>query len=321
MKSIVTLFLPFYFLVLIVGCQSRESAQTTILTPHEGYITVKGGKVWYRIVGSGNKTPLLLLHGGPGIPSYYLSPMAALSKDRPVIFLDQLGCGRSDRITDTSLMTIQSYVDELKQIVDSLQLKNYYIYGHSWGTILGTEFYLQHPDGIKALILASPALDINRWIKDADGLLATLPDSTQKIIALNEARKTYDDSSYQQAVQLYYKKYLARKQPWSADIDSAFSQAGENVYMHMNGASEFTINGNLANYNVTDKLHNIKVPTLFICGEYDEARPSTVKYFQSLVPNAQFTEISNAGHLSMQDKPDENNKAIEDFLNDIEKKE
>lgn len=304
----------------ITSCNNQsKQTQTTTLIPHEGYINVKGGKVWYKIYGSGDKTPLLLLHGGPGIPSYYLKSMADISKERPVIFLDQLGCGRSDRITDTSLMTIQSYVDELKQVIDSLHLKNYYLYGHSWGTMLGTEFYLQHPDGIKALILASPALDISRWVKDAGSLITTLPDSSQQAIKINEVRKTYDDPSYQQAVQLYYQKYLARKQPWSADIDSAFSQAGENVYLHMDGPSEFTISGNLKDYNATDRLGNIKIPTLFVCGEYDEARPSTVKYFQSLVPNAQFAEISNAGHLSMQDNAGENNKAIEDFLNDLEK--
>lgn len=318
MRNLTTQCALFILLIALISCNNRQK-QTTI-TAHEGYINVKGGKVWYKIYGSGDKTPLLLLHGGPGIPSYYLKPMADISKDRPVIFFDQLGCGKSDRIIDTSLMTVQSYVDEVKQVVDSLQLKNYYLYGHSWGTMLGTEFYLQHPEGIKALILASPALDINKWIKDADSLLTTLPDSTQQIIQKNEQKQTYDDSGYQQAVQVYYQKYLARKQPWSADIDSAFSQAGENVYLHMDGPSEFRVSGNLKAYNVTNQLHNIKVPTLFICGEFDEARPSTVRHFQSLVPNSQFAEIPAAAHLTMQDNSEGNNKVIEHFLDDLEKK-
>ena len=76
--------------------------------PGEGYIPVTGGKVWYRIVGTGKGTPLLVLHGGPGVPSYYLNPLAALGDDRPVVFYDQLGCGRSDQPADTSLSRIQS---------------------------------------------------------------------------------------------------------------------------------------------------------------------------------------------------------------------
>jgi len=295
--------------ILIDGCQSNK------LKPGEGYINVTGGKVWYKIVGSGDKTPLLLLHGGPGVPSYYLNPMASLSDERPVIFIDQLGCGRSDRITDTSLMTIESYVNQLKQIHDALGLKDYYLFGHSWGTILAVEYYFAHPEGLKALILSGPALDIPRWSKDADTLIATLPDSIQTAIRENERNGTYDSPQYGQAVDYYYKLYLARKQPWSSDLDSAFSKIGENVYMHMDGPSEFTLTGNLRDYDATGKLGKIDVPTLFIGGEFDEARPSTVKYYASLVPNSKVEIIPDAGHLSMQDNPEYNNKIIGEFLN------
>ena len=302
-----------FSLFLIGGCQSNK------LKPGEGYINVTGGKVWYKVVGSGDKPPLVLLHGGPGVPSYDSNPLAALSDDRPVIFIDQLGCGRSDRITDTTLMTIPAYVKELKEIHDALGLKDYYIFGHSWGTIYAVEYYFAHPEGIKGLMLSGPALDIPRWAKDADTLIATLPDSIQKAIRTNEKNGTYDSPGYQQAVDYYYKLYLARKQPWSADIDSAFAQTGMNVYMHMDGPSEFTLSGNLKDYDATGKLGNIKIPTLFIGGEYDEARPESVRYFASLVPGAKYVILPNAGHLSMQDNPEANNKAVRDFLNSIEK--
>lgn len=315
MKQLKFLFLiiAIFSFFLIDACQSNK------LKPGEGYINVTGGKVWYKIVGSGDKTPLLLLHGGPGIPSYYLNTMAALGDERPVIFIDQLGCGRSDRITDTTLMTIPAYLKELKEIHDKLGLKDYYIFGHSWGTIYAVEYYLAHPEGIKGIILSGPALDIHRWSKDADTLVATLPDSIQKAIRVNEKNGTYDSPEYQAAVDYYYRLYLARKQPWSADIDSAFSQAGMNVYLHMDGPSEFTLSGNLKDYDATGKLGNIKVPTLFIGGEYDEARPETVRYYASLVPGAKVAIIPNAGHLSMEDNPEANNKAIRDFLHSIEK--
>jgi proline iminopeptidase len=303
----------FLLLIIISGCKSNNLSQ------REGYINVTGGKVWYKIVGSGDKTPLVLLHGGPGFPSYYLNPLAALSNERPVIFIDQLGCGRSDRITDTTLMTIDSYVKELKEIHDSLGLKDFYLFGHSWGTMLAVEYYFAHPEGIKGLILCGPALDVHRWSKDADTLIAALPDSIQTAIHTNEKNGTYDSPEYQQVMDYYYKLYLARKQPWSADIDSAFSQIGENVYMHMDGPSEFTLTGNLKNYNATGRLNSIKVPTLFMGGQYDEARPSTVRYYAGLVPNSQVAIIPEAGHLCMQDNPDSTNNVIRDFLDKIER--
>ena len=57
----------------------------------EDYIPVTGGRVWYRIVGSGSAIPLLILHGGPGIPHDYLEELEVLADERPVIFYDQLG--------------------------------------------------------------------------------------------------------------------------------------------------------------------------------------------------------------------------------------
>lgn len=298
-------------MLLFYGCEQSG------LSPKEGFINVTGGRVWYKIVGKGNKTPLVLLHGGPGVPSYYLNPLAELSDERPVIFIDQLGCGRSDRITDTTLMTIDSYVKELQEIKSSLGLKDFYLFGHSWGTMLAVEYYFDHPEGIKGLILCGPALDVHRWSKDADTLIAALPDSIQSAININEKNGTYDSPGYQQAMDYYYKLYLARKQPWSADIDSAFSQTGENVYMHMDGPSEFTLTGNLKNFNITGELGRIKVPTLFMGGQYDEARPSTVRYYASLVPKSEVAIIPGAGHLCMQDNPDSTNNAIRNFLDNL----
>jgi proline iminopeptidase len=307
-------FILTLFILIFASCQQRNK-----LKSGTGYIKVTGGKVWYRIAGEGDKPPILVLHGGPGVPSYYLKPLEALSNTRSVIFFDQLGCGRSDRITDTTLMTVEHYVDQLKQVVDHFGLKEYYLYGQSWGTMLGTDFYLKYPQGITALILSSPALSIPMWMKDADTLIATLPDSIQKSIRINEQAKTYNTPGYQHAIQVYYENFVARKLPWSPDLDSAFSQMGENVYQHMGGPSEFTITGQLGSYDRTSRLGEIKVPTLFMTGEFDEARPSTVKYYQSLVPGARFALIENSGHITTHDNPEQNIKVISDFLNEIEK--
>lgn len=312
----------YLFLAAVIAFASSLSAchnnASLSLTPREGYLHLDGGKVWYKIVGTGKKTPLLLLHGGPGVPSYYLNPIAELGKDRPVIFFDQLGCGRSDKLTDTNLMTIPHFVEEVKDLRDSLGLKDFYLYGQSWGTMLGTDYYLTHPQGIKALILSSSALSIKKWMEDAQKQIATLPDSIQEIIKVNEAHKTYDSPDYQRAMKIYYEKYVARKTPWSADIDSAFSQQGQ-VYLYMEGPSEFTITGTIKNYDRTPDLGKLKLPVLYIVGDNDEANPETTKYYQSLTPGAQLAVISNAGHLTMQDNPAQHNQALTAFLDSCDK--
>jgi len=313
-NSIIKFLVLFIILIVLDSCQNNPK-----LKAGEGYIEVTGGKVWYKIVGEGDKTPMLILHGGPGATSYYLRPLAALSTDRPVIFFDQLGCGRSTLEMDTTQMNIKFYVDEVYQVKKALGLKDFYLYGQSWGTILGVEYYFTHPEGIKGIILASPALSGKLWIRDAQLLLSQLPDSLQKVIRKYEKLKEFHAPEYQEAMMVYYKKHIARKLPWSADIDSTFTYLGERVYTYMNGPSEFTFTGTMQHYDATGRLQKIRVPSLFICGEYDEARPETTKYYASLVPNSKFVVIKDAAHMTMQDNPEQDIKEIRNFLDEIEK--
>jgi proline-specific peptidase len=299
-----------FFIFVSSACASKT------LTSGEGYIPVTGGKVWYRIVGTGKGTPLLVLHGGPGYPSYYLNPLAGLGADRPVVFYDQLGCGRSDQPADTSLYTVQGYVERLGQVRKALGLDKVDLYGHSWGSMLAVDYMLTQPKGVEKLILAGPALSIPRWAHDADSLLTTLPDSIQEVIHKNEAAGTFDSPEYQNAVMAYYMKYVCRLDPWPADLDSTLKGVGELVYTYMEGPSEFTITGTLKHYDRTKDLGRLHLPTLFIVGQYDEAVPSTAAYYQSLVPGSKLVVIPGASHLAMQEKPEEYNAAIRSFLAD-----
>jgi proline iminopeptidase len=101
--------------------------------PGEGFVEVTGGRVWYRVVGSGAATPVLLLHGGPGFTSHYLEAVGRLADERPVVFYDQLGAGRSDRPEDLTLWKAERFVEELAQIRAALGLEKVHLLGHSWG--------------------------------------------------------------------------------------------------------------------------------------------------------------------------------------------
>jgi proline iminopeptidase len=168
--------------------------------------------------------------------------------------------------------------------------------------------------------MAGPALSIPLWSHDADSLLGTLPDSTQQVIRDNEAAGTTDSPEYQNAVMQFYGMYLARKQPWSANIDSSFAQMNQAMYNYMEGPSEFTITGTLRNYDATPHLHEITIPTLFIVGEYDEALPSSAAYYQSLMPDAQLAIIPNAGHLAMDDDSAKYVQTLAAFLDNVDKR-
>lgn len=301
-------------LVLGTACADR----TPRLTQGEGYIQVPGGRVWYRIVGGGPGTPLILLHGGPGAPSYYLKPLAALSDERTVIFYDQLGAGHSEQATDSTFWTVPRFVAELDSLRRALGLERFHILGHSWGTMLGVEYAFAHPTPVKSLVLASPALDAARWVEDADSLLLTLPDTLQQTIAQHEAAATFDAPEYQDAVMAFYRLYLARRQPWSPDLDSSLGQLNTALYQYMWGPSEFTVTGTLRDFDVTDSLPLLRVPTLFITGEYDEARPATVRDQASLVAGAELAIIPGAAHVIMHDNPEETVRIVREFLRKVD---
>jgi len=299
---------------LLLGIASVASA----LEPGEGFVEIGGGKVWYNVMGKGDATPLLLVHGGPGIPSSYMDGMAVLASDRPVIFYDQLGCGHSGPNPDSSKWTIDYYVAELDTLRQKLGLDEVFLYGHSWGSILVAEYMFTKPSGVKGIILAGPTLSAARWSADAQALVETLPDSVQQVIAAAESSGSYDSPAYQAAVMDFYGMYLARKQPWSAGLNDALQTMNPGIYTYVCGPSEFALTGTLKDYDCTKKLGSITVPTLFVTGEFDEARPTTVEYYKSLIPNAQMVVIKGAAHLEMHDQPELNAAAIRKFMHKVE---
>lgn len=92
------------------------------------YITLKNGhRIWHKTVGSGSGIPLLTLHGGPGAGHDYLEPLEALGSERPVIFYDQLGCGKSDKPDARALWTIERFADEIDEVRSALGLSRVHV--------------------------------------------------------------------------------------------------------------------------------------------------------------------------------------------------
>jgi proline iminopeptidase len=303
---------------LIVVAVLSGACRRTGLQSGEGYVDVPGGRIWYRIVGSGKRTPLVLLHGGPGAPSYYLNPLAALADERPVIFYDQLGAGRAEKPTDVTLWRVERFVEELSRLRTALRLDQVHLLGHSWGTMLAVDYMLTKPVGVRSLILASPALSISRWLEDAATLKKTLPESIQAVIAKHESAGTFDSPEYQAAMTEYYERYLCRRDPLPDDVNKTLAELGMSVYRTMWGPSEFTATGSLRTYERAEQLKALNLPVLFTAGRYDEATPSTTAYYQSLIPGAKLKIFENSAHLTMQDEPDAYVQAVRDFLREVE---
>ncbi|HET8861226.1 proline iminopeptidase-family hydrolase [Marivirga sp.] len=307
--------LTYLSLILIFGCQPKESQDQ--LSAHEGKIEVEGGEIWYKVMGEGEGIPILTLHGGPGGTHRYFYQLSPQNEDRKVILFDQLGGGRSDYHTDTTLMTVEHFVQQVKAVKDSLALEEFYLLGHSWGGALALEYYLQYPEGIKGMILSSPLISTPRWEADADTLIKTLPKETQEIInAANESGE-YNSEAYQKADAYYWSQFGLRSSKKAHPLDTVEVSGNGAIYNYMWGPSEFRCTGTLKDFDRTESLSKISVPTLFLTGEYDEARPQTVKYFSKLTPNATFEMVEGAGHSTLHDNQEGYNRILSRFLDQI----
>ncbi|MGE0442277.1 MAG: proline iminopeptidase-family hydrolase [Gemmatimonadales bacterium] len=287
-------------LIALAGCGSE-----THLTPGDGRLAVPGGEIFYRVVGSGPGIPVVVLHGGPGYSAYYLEPLAALGKDRPVILYDQLGSGRSDHVTDTSLFTVDHYVQELDSLRRALKLDRIHLYGHSWGTMLALSYLATKPAGVVTVTLASPVITSASWAADGAALVATLPDSIQQTIARHEAAGTTSSEEYQAASQVYMQRYVfGLGPPFPAYLDSAVATYNPAVYETMWGPSEFRPTGTLRDFDQSATLAALTIPVLFTAGRSDEARPETVERFARTAKDAQVEIFENSAHLTMVTEPD-----------------
>ena len=174
------------------------------LGPGEALLPVRGGRIWYRVSGTGKGTPMVLLHGGPGAGSYYLKPFEDIGDDRPVIRYDQLGAGKSDRLTDTTLMNIPRFVEELDSLRRALGIDKWFVNGQSWGTVLALEYYKAHPEHVAAIVFGGSVFDWRAYVREVDAWTKQMTDSSQRAIAAWKQGGSPDAPAFKAATDEFY---------------------------------------------------------------------------------------------------------------------
>jgi proline iminopeptidase len=281
----------------------------------QGFIPVPGGRVFFRMLGA-NRTgvPLLAAHGGPGGTSCRFEILAPLAAERPIIFYDQLGSGRSDRPADTTLWRLPRFVEEMDAVRTALGLARVHLMGTSWGGALVAEYMLSAPrTGVQSLVLGSPLLSTPRWITDANVLRATLPGSVRAALDRNEAAGTLHTPEYRAATDSFYARFV-RRRPVAAAPSCAGVTGNNAIYQQMWGPTEFLSTGSLRTWTREADLPKLTLPVLLIAGEYDEARPTTLAEFARTMPNARTVVIADAAHAALSERPDLYLAALQQFL-------
>ncbi len=284
----------------------------------EGFATVPGGKIYWRKFGSGGQTPLLTLHGGPGSSHNYLLPLQALADERPVIFYDQLGCGRADAPDDDSVYTIQRSVDEVDAVRAALGLDRVVLLGHSWGALLAVEYLCQgRGRGVDRLILSGAMASIPQVMAGFDRLFASMPDGWgDKIHTLERAGKTATPE-YAELVQKFYDAFVLRVPPSPEVLATLEALSKSPAYRVLNGPNEFTIVGKIKDWDRRKDLKAITQKTLITTGEFDEI---TLDCHQTLrddiAGKTRLAVMTGCSHLTMNEKPAQYNALLRGFMNE-----
>ena len=285
----------------------------------EGRIPVSGGEVWYRVVGGGDAIPLLTLHGGPGAGHDYLESLEALADERPVVFYDQLGCGQSDQPDDTSLWRVERFVREVDEVREALGLDRVHLLGQSWGGWLAIEYMLSQPEGIVSLTLASTSASTGQFVREANKLIDELPADMRDAIRHGDQEGAFDSPEYTRAMDEFYHRHVCRLDPWPDPmLRTASNLEGNQVYLTMNGPNEFTVIGNLKDWDRTDRLGEIQVPTLITVGRFDEIPPVCAETLHAGIPGSDVRIFERSGHCAHLEEPEAYMPILRDFLHKVE---
>lgn len=290
----------------------------------EGRLPFRGHEVWYRIVGEGDeagKVPVLLLHGGPGATHDYLESLESLAETgRRAVFYDQLGCGQSDLPDDPSLYTVELFVDEVGTVRRELGLDCIHLFGNSWGGMLAMEYALTQPDGLASLVLASSPSSMPQWVEETARLRSELPADVQETLARHEQAGTTDSQEYADACSVFYRRHVCRLEEWPDCVLRSFDFLERHglVYRTMNGPSEFHVVGTLREWDVTDRLAEIRVPTLVVTGEHDEATPAINRRVSKAIPGARSEVLPGCSHMGHVEDPDGYVRLLDGFFSGAE---
>jgi L-proline amide hydrolase len=287
-------------------------------------MTWQGHETWMRVVGEldsqGERTPVIVCHGGPGAGHDYCEPIAELSRfGRACVLYDQLGCGRSELLPDApaDFWTPQLFKDELVELTRHLGIaERYAIVGQSWGGMLAMEHSLDQPPGLRGIVVADSPASMPLWVSEANRLRADLPQDVQDALTQHEQAGTTDDPEYEAAVAVFYERHLCRVAPMPDCVMRTFAQSEANptVYHAMNGPSEFHVVGSLRTWDITDRLHEIATPTLLVSGRYDEATPHIVGEIHKRIPSSEWVIFEQSSHMPHVEEPEAFLDAVESFL-------
>jgi len=300
------------------GVQSGGVRMIPVKTP------VGDFKVWTKRFGNNPRIKVLLLHGGPAVGHEYMEAFESFFPKEGIEFYeyDQLGSSYSDQPKDSSLWTIEHFVEEVEQVRKALDLDkdNFYLLGQSWGGILAMEYALKYQDNLKGLIISNMMASAPEYGKYAEEVLAKQMDPiVLDTIRAIEARRDFSNPKYFELLMPhFYAKHICRVPEWPEPVVRSFKHLNNEIYTMMQGPSEFGIGGRLKYWDRKADLPKIKVPTLTIGARHDTMDPEHMKWMSTQVQKGQYLYCPEGSHMAMYDDQKTYMNGLIKFIRDVD---
>jgi len=280
-------------------------------------------RVWVKRTGNNPALKLLLLHGGPAVPSDYLAAMDSFLPGAGIEYYryDQLGAGNSDQPDNDDLWTIARFVEEVEQVRTALGFTrdNFCLYGQSWGGMLAMEYALKYQQNLKCLVISNMMASIPAYNEYAKTTLmpGLKPADLALVQQLEEEGKTDDPRYMGILIPEFYEQHILRRPSadWPEPLNRALARANNHIYTLMQGPSEMGASGRLVNWDRFDDLHLITVPTLVMGAKYDTMDPAYLQKMAEQMPNAGVWISDKGSHMAMYDDQEAYFSALIEFLN------
>jgi proline iminopeptidase len=308
----------------------KLSAQTpaappAVLPQQEGFVNAGGVLIYYKSLGKGS--PLLVVHGGPGAShDYFLPYLLPLAQSHRVVFIDERGSGRSQRLEDAKLYTVENMVEDVEAVRRALDLGKVALLGHSYGGVLAQAYAFKYPTSLSRLLLCSTFSSTKEMNKVFERMKEKMPAELRARIDKAEKEglfghgKDYEKNKYTNDYMIAawgegYFPYLYQRRPDPNFDPIAAGNIPWDLYREMWGShGEYVIDGNLASVEYTDRLVSIRVPTLITAGDHDECDPSLSRVMHEKIAGSRLVIFPQSGHMTFVDQPSMFVKTVEGFL-------
>ncbi len=274
-----------------------------------GFVDIPGAKLFYRVLGppSDSAPSLVVLHGGPGGSHDLLVPgIAALSEKREVIFYDQRGCGRSDRLTCGTSCTMADNIADLERLRVNLDLGAVDLMGHSWGGLLAMAYALDHGRNVRSLVLVAPAVAYNPNAAWTDFLATLAPEMLSEIAAIRKNPKRLPPARQAAIWRLTLREFFH---------NTSVLETIDLEKMPLSPEVNIRLARDLDRMNLRPGLRRLRIPTLILAGRHDRRLP--LKYHEALaelLPDAGLEVLDHSGHFPFLEEPERFTEIVEGFL-------